>query len=134
MAPKEPFELARRIFADPIVSDFLIRSSRLTVFSKELAKLFRSDLDLLAVAKQLKFFYNQPTVGVLQQLAILAARSVKRSVFVDHHCIFTTRAVIFVAPSGARKTSDNHGDKSWKRSSLLNVVVESMLDKLSWQY
>ena len=104
MGPKEPFELARRIFADPIVSDFLIRSSRLTVFSKELAKLFRSDLDLLAVAKQLKFFYNQPTVGVLQQLAILAARSVKRSVFVDRHCIFTsihsrTWAVIFVAPS-----------------------------------
>ena len=90
MAPKEPFELARRIFADPIVSDFLIRSSRLTVFSKELAKLFRSDLDLLAVAKQLKFFYNQPTVGVLQQLAILAARLVKRSVFVDRHCIFAS--------------------------------------------
>lgn len=90
MASKEPFELARRIFADPIVSDFLIRSSRLTVFSKEQAKLFRNDLDLLAVAKQLKFFFNQPTVGVLQQLAILAARSVKCSVFVDRHCIFTS--------------------------------------------
>ena len=126
MVPKEPLELARRIFADPIVSDFLIRSSRLTVFSKELAKLFRSDLDLLAVAKQLKFFYNQPTVGVLQQLAILAARSVRHTVFDSRRSphgllivaivfllrsILVPRTAIFVAPSRATMTY-NHGHKN----------------------
>lgn len=70
----DPAELARRIFADPIVSDFLIRTSRLAVFSKELAKSFKGDLESLAIIKQLKFFYNQPTIAVLQQLAVLAAR------------------------------------------------------------
>lgn len=67
-------ELARRIFADPIVSQFLIHSSRLTVFSKELAKLFKSNVDTLAIIKQLKFFYNQPTIAVVQQLAMLVSR------------------------------------------------------------
>ena len=67
-------ELARRIFADPIVSQFLIHSSRLTVFSKELAKLFKSNVDTLAIIKQLKFFYNQPTIAVLQQLVMLVSR------------------------------------------------------------
>ena len=67
-------ELARRIFADPIISEFLIRTSRLSVFSKELAKAFKSDLDVLLLIKQLKYFYNQPTVAVLQQLATLASR------------------------------------------------------------
>lgn len=74
--PKEPSDIARKVFADPIVSDFLIRSSRLAVFSKELAKSFRGDLDALAVIKQLKFFYNLPTVAVLQQFAKLVARLV----------------------------------------------------------
>ena len=71
--PEKPAEIARIIFADPIISDFLIRTSRLAVFSKELAKSFRSNLDALAAVKILKFFYNLPTVAVLQQLANLVA-------------------------------------------------------------
>ena len=71
--PEKPAEIARIIFADPIISDFLIRTSRLAVFSKELAKSFRSNLDALAAVKQLKFFYNLRTVAVLQQLANLVA-------------------------------------------------------------
>lgn len=71
---KDPSDLARRIFGDPVVSDFLIRSSRLAVFSKEFAKSFRRDLDSLAVIKQLKFFYNQPTVAILQHFSMLVAR------------------------------------------------------------
>lgn len=70
---EKPAEIARIIFTDPTVSDFLIRTSRLAVFSKELAKSFRSNLDALAAIKQLKFFYNLPTVAVLQQLANLVA-------------------------------------------------------------
>ena len=70
---EKPTEIARIIFTDPTVSDFLIRTSRLAVFSKELAKSFRSNLDALAAIKQLKFFYNLPTVAVLQQLANLVA-------------------------------------------------------------
>lgn len=70
---EKPAEIARIIFTDPTVSDFLIRTSRLAVFSKELAKSFRSNLDALATIKQLKFFYNLPTVAVLQQLANLVA-------------------------------------------------------------
>ena len=70
---EKPAEIARIIFTDPIVSDFLIRTSRLAVFSKELAKSFRSNLDALVAVKQLKFFYNLPTVAVLQQLANLVA-------------------------------------------------------------
>ena len=70
---EKPAEIARIIFSDPTVSDFLIRTSRLAVFSKELAKSFRSNLDALAAIKQLKFFYNLPTVAVLQQLANLVA-------------------------------------------------------------
>ena len=49
--PEKPAEIARIIFADPIISDFLIRTSRLAVFSKELAKSFRSNLDALAAVK-----------------------------------------------------------------------------------
>ena len=71
--PEKPAEIARIIFADPIISDFLIRTSRLAVFSKELAKSFRNNLDALAAVKRLKFFYNLPTVAVLQQLANLVA-------------------------------------------------------------
>lgn len=70
---EKPAEIARIIFTDPTVSDFLIRTSRLAVFSKELAKSFRSNLDALSAIKQLKFFYNLPTVAVLQQLANLVA-------------------------------------------------------------
>ena len=70
---EKPAEIARIIFADPIVSDFLIRTSRLAVFSKELARSFRSNLDAIAAIKQLKFFYNLPTVAVLQQLTNLVA-------------------------------------------------------------
>ena len=70
---EKPAEIARIIFTDPTVSDFLIRTSRLAVFSKELAKSFRSNLDALAAIKQLKFFYNLPTVAVLRQLANLVA-------------------------------------------------------------
>ena len=70
---EKPAEIARIIFTDPTVSDFLIRTSRLAVFCKELAKSFRSNLDALAAIKQLKFFYNLPTVAVLQQLANLVA-------------------------------------------------------------
>ena len=70
---EKPAEIARIIFTDPTVSDFLIRTSRLAVFSKELAKSFRSNLDALAAIKQLKFFYNLPTVAVLQQLANFVA-------------------------------------------------------------
>ena len=67
-------EIARRIFANPIVSDFLIRTSRLDVFSKELTDSFSSELDLLLLIRKLKYFYNQPTVAVLQQLASLVPR------------------------------------------------------------
>ena len=70
---EKPAEIARIIFTDPTVSDFLIRTSRLAVFSKELAKSFKSNLDALAAIKQLKFFYNLPTVAVLQQLSNLVA-------------------------------------------------------------
>ena len=72
--PRKPTETARIIFTDPIVSDFLIHSSRLAVFSKQLAKSFRGDLDSLTAIKQLKFFYNLPTVAVLQQLTKLVAK------------------------------------------------------------
>lgn len=67
-------ELARRIFAHPIISDFLIRLSRLDVFSKELTNSFSSDLDSILLIRKLKYFYNQPTVAVLQQLASLVPR------------------------------------------------------------
>ena len=67
-------ELARKIFAHPMISDFLIRLSRLDVFSKELASSFSSDLDSLLLIRKLKYFYNQPTVAVLQQLASLVPR------------------------------------------------------------
>jgi len=67
-------EFARRIFAHPIISDFLIRLSRLDVFSKELASSFSSDLESLLLIRKLKYFYNQPTVAVLQQLASLVPR------------------------------------------------------------
>ncbi|XP_020605815.1 uncharacterized protein LOC110044598 [Orbicella faveolata] len=68
-------ELAQRIFAHPIISDFLIRLSRLDVFSKELASSFSSDLESLLLIRKLKYFYNQPTVAVLQQLASLVPRT-----------------------------------------------------------
>lgn len=67
-------ELARKIFAHPIISDFLIYLSRLDVFSKELASSFSSDLESLLLIRKLKYFYNQPTVAVLQQLASLVPR------------------------------------------------------------
>ena len=67
---EKPAEIARIIFTDPTVSDFLIRTSRLVVFSKEFAKSFRSNLDALAAIKQLKFFYNLPTVAVLVAVSL----------------------------------------------------------------
>lgn len=67
---EKPAEIARIIFTDPTVSDFLIRTSRLAVFSKEFAKSFRSNLDALAAIKQLKFFYNLPTVAVLVAVSL----------------------------------------------------------------
>lgn len=67
-------EMALKIFSNPRISSFLINTSRLAVFSKELAKSFRADLDSLALIKQLKYFYNQPTAGVLQQLTDLVSR------------------------------------------------------------
>lgn len=69
-------EVAQKIFAHPIISNFLIHLSRLDVVSKELASSFRSDLDSLLLIRKLKYFYNQPTVAVLQQLASLVPRYV----------------------------------------------------------
>lgn len=71
-------ELAQKIFAHPIISNFLIYLSRLDVVSKELASSFRSDVDSLLLIRKLKYFYNQPTVAVLQQLATLVPRYVKQ--------------------------------------------------------
>jgi len=67
-------DLGQKIFAHPIISDFLIRLSRLNAFSKELASSFSSDLESLLLIRKLKYFYNQPTVAVLQQLASLVLR------------------------------------------------------------
>ena len=74
-------ELARKIFANSIVSDLLIRTSRLDVFSKDLAKSFSDDLESLLMVRKLKYFYNQPTGAILQQLAGLLQRFVKKSIF-----------------------------------------------------
>lgn len=79
-------EIALKIFANSIVSDLLIRTSRLDVFSKELAKSFSDDLESLLMVRKLKYFYNQPTGAVLQQLASLVQRYVNKSIFLYSFC------------------------------------------------
>ena len=48
------------MFDSDSVSDMLILLSRLPVFDKDFGNALSHDLDLLAIAKKLKFFTNLP--------------------------------------------------------------------------
>lgn len=53
-------DFVKKIFALADVKEMLVYLSRLPVFSKEFAESMASNLDLLAVAKKLKYFTNLP--------------------------------------------------------------------------
>lgn len=79
-------ELAKKIFAHPAVSDFFIYTSRLDVFSKELSDSLSYDLESLLLIRKLKYFYNQPTAAVLQQLASLLERTSSNTEAISKWC------------------------------------------------
>lgn len=67
-------DLVLKVFAHQAVSDFLIYTSRLDVFAKDFSLSFDDDIDFLLIIRKLKYFYNQPTGAVLEQLATLVQR------------------------------------------------------------
>jgi len=72
-----PHEFVQNVFGSEKVADLLIFLSRLPVFEKEFSMALSHDLELLALAKKLKFFTNLPLgqnllllQGVLQRFEI----------------------------------------------------------------
>lgn len=59
-ADSAPKDFVKQVFDSDSVSEMLISLSRLPVFDKEFANTLSHDLDLLAIAKKLKFFTNLP--------------------------------------------------------------------------
>ena len=59
-AGASPQEFVKHVFAQEPVAELLIFLSRLPVFDKEFANALAHDLDLLALAKKLKFYTNLP--------------------------------------------------------------------------
>lgn len=55
---KDAQEFVLKLLENEVVADMLIYLSRLPVFNKEFAEALSHNLDLLATAKQLKFFSN----------------------------------------------------------------------------
>lgn len=55
-----PIDFAKQIFDAESVADMLILLSRLPVFDKDFANTLSHDLDLLAIAKKLKYYTNLP--------------------------------------------------------------------------
>ena len=55
-----PQEFVKHVFEMEPVADLLVFLSRLPVFDKEFANALSNDLDLLAIAKKLKFYTNLP--------------------------------------------------------------------------
>ena len=53
-------DFVKKVFSQADVKNMLVYLSRLPVFSKEFADTLSSNLDLLAVAKKLKYFTNLP--------------------------------------------------------------------------
>ena len=65
-------DFVKKIFTQADVKEMLVYLSRLPVFSKEFAQTLSSNLDLLAIAKKLKYFTNLPlgqNALLLQQAA-----------------------------------------------------------------
>lgn len=55
-----PQDFVKQVFDSDSVSEMLILLSRLPVFDKDFANTLSHDLDLLAIAKKLKYYTNLP--------------------------------------------------------------------------
>ena len=59
-ADTTPEDFVKHVFSQDAVANLLVFLSRLPVFDKDFANSLSHDLDLLALAKKLKFYTNLP--------------------------------------------------------------------------
>jgi 3-dehydroquinate synthase len=95
-----PDEKLRDILSDSNVQAILVTVSRLPVFSKEMGRAFKNDLDLLRILKQLKYFWDLATT----HFAILLEQ-------VSIHTCGEEKAAAFTCFQAALAATQRHGQK-----------------------
>ena len=73
-AGSAPQDFVKQVFDSDSVSEMLILLSRLPVFDKDFANSLSHDLDLLAIAKKLKYYTNLPLGQILLLIQQLLQR------------------------------------------------------------